>query len=279
MNMKKKFLALMLFVMLVPASSILAQTTRYNLSAFRPELVNPAYRFQDKLVDINVLYALPDEYKVQNIGLNAHSQFLDNMGIGLRANYGFPSDARNTVTGGLSYNYNLNLNDDMDIIFAIGGGVDYWMYKNTAADTKDVINPYGEIGIAYRWTNLYIGLSALAYFGEDNTNVDLTVTARYDFNLGAGFYLAPLVAYTMESNYIGDSPFHGQLEGGVLARYNKWAELGATYTDINRMNIYASVWASDYGRVFYNCSLGISEQQTNYNKALHEVGIRFYLNR
>lgn len=277
--MKKKFLALMLFVMLIPVTSIFAQNMRYNLSAFRPELVNPAYRFQDKLVDINVLYALPNEYDVQSFGLNAHSQFLDNMGIGLRANYGMPSDARDNVIGGLSYNYNLKLNDDMDIIFAIGGGVDYWMYKNTAADQQNNVNPYGELGVAYRWTNLYIGLSALAYFGETETNIDLTVTARYDFNVGAGFYVSPLIAYTMQSNYLGESPFHGQLEGGVMARYSKWAELGATYTDTNRMNIYASVWASDYGRVFYNCSLGISEQQQKFNKALHEVGIRFYLNR
>ncbi len=279
MNMKKRLLALMLFMMLVPVSSIFAQNTRYNFSAFRPEFVNPAYRFENRLVDINVIYALPDDNDVQNIGLNAHSQFLDNMGIGLRANYGMPSDLRNTITGGISYNYNLKLNDDMEIAFGIGGGVDYWMYKGDLSDQAGKTNPYGELGVAYRWTNLYIGLSAMGYFGQDETNIDLTLTARYDFNVGAGFYVSPLIAYTMESKYRGDGPLHGPFEGGVMARYSKWAELGATYTDTNRMNIYASVWASDYGRVFYNCSLGITETQQNFNKAVHEIGIRFYLNK
>ncbi|MBE9487754.1 MAG: hypothetical protein IMY73_01080 [Bacteroidetes bacterium] len=283
--MKKSLIIAILTVLILPATKSFAQEFRYGASIFKHELVNPAYRFENNLVDINALYCIPvsSDQEYNNTNLNLHSQFMDNMGVGLKANYSTPSDKRTAISGGLTYNYNLNFADNKHtIVFGIGGGVDMDKFdselKNNNPEIKDMTKGYAEIGLAYKFDNLKVGVSSKLMF-RDDVEYNIYTFAKYDINIIEGFKIAPIVSYVAYSNYQGGNDLKGIADAGLLFGYKKYVEIGATYASNDIVNTFASVWASDYARIFYSGGIAISEEQQNIAKLRNEIGIRFILGK
>lgn len=279
--MKKIFFSGLLFLAVtLSATKLSAQDYRYGVTPFRPALVNPAYRFENKLVDVTAIYGIPysKDLDNNNIHLDAHSQFRSDMGVGIKGNYYTPSDLRTEIMGGASYNYNLNLNDDMDFVVGVGGGVLLTQYDRSLAAVKDNTDGYVEVGIAYRWTNLYVGVAATMVI-KDNLKSSIALNAKYDFKLCDNFTLSPLVGYTYYKGYQGTDNLGGIIDAGAMFGFNKWAEIGVAYASNGLVNAFASVWASDYIRVFYNGGIATDSSLRKYAPLRNEVGIRFMLGR
>lgn len=257
-----------------------AQEYRYGVTPFRPSLINPAYRFENKLVDVTAIYGLPysSDLKNTSVRLDAHSQFRSDMGVGIKGNYYTPSDVNTEITAGANYNYNLFINDDMDFVAAIGAGVLMNRYDKSIEGANDNTDGYLEIGMAYRWTNLYVGLSAFMAF-KDNMRSSISVNAKYDFNITDNFSISPLVNYTYYKGYQGIDNLGGIIDGGLLFGFNKWAEIGAAYASNGVVNAYASIWASDYVRIFYNGGIVTDKTQQDITKLRNEIGVRFMLGK
>ena len=285
-----KHLLTALILLLTSASSLYAQDANFtSMNVFKPELANPAYRFENKIIDANILYSLPNtaynKESIGEIGLNVHSQFRSDMGVGIKGGYANTSlDGRTSTLDGASFNYNLKLNEDMDIAFGIGGGVimDIYDASNPAfADVDDTINGYAELGVAYRWTNLFVGASVMYPVGKtvEGRKMDIfaTMNVRYDFNVGCDIKISPLVNYLFINNNIaaeGELNVNGIISGGAIVGWSKWVEVGVTYDTRNVTNAFASVWASDFARVFYNGS--ISSNPANMK---NEIGVRIMFNK
>lgn len=275
--MKKLLISALLLTAVI---SSYAQDFRYGVTPFRPELVNPAYRFENKLVDVTAIYAIPYSKDLDNTGihLDAHSQFRSDMGVGIKGNYYTPSDVRTEISGGASYNYNMRLNDDMDFVVGIGGGVLMTQYDKSLEGVDNKTDGYLEVGLAYRWTNLYVGVSAMLAV-KDNSRSTISLNAKYDFKLCENFSLSPLVGYTYEKDYQGEDNLGGVIDAGILFGFNKWANVGVAYASNGVINAYASIWASDYVRVFYNGGIATDSFQRKYAPIRNEVGVRFMLSR
>lgn len=240
--MKKLLFSALLFVVFtISAAKLYAQDFRYGVTPFRPSLVNPAYRFENKLVDVTAIYGIPysKDLDNSNIHLDAHSQFRDDMGVGIKGNYYTPSDLRTEIMAGASYNYNLNINDDMDFVAAIGGGVLLTQYNSSLA-VKDYTDGYLEIGLAYRWTNLYVGVSSTMVIGEKEKS-SIAANVKYDFKLCKNFTLSPLVGYTYYNDYQGLDNLGGIIDAGLMFGFNKWAEIGVAYATNGLVNAFASI--------------------------------------
>lgn len=279
--MKKLLFSALLFTAItISATKLYAQDSRYGVTPFRPSLVNPAYRFENKLVDVTAIYGMPysSDLKNTNIRLDAHSQFRNNMGIGIKGNYYTPSDLRTEIMGGASYNYKLKINDDMDFGAGIGGGVFMTQYDKSLEGVNNTTDGYVEVGIAYRWTNLYVGVSSTLII-QHETRSSIAANAKYDIKICNNFTLSPIVGYTYYNDYQGTDNLGGIIDAGLMFGFNKWAEIGVAYASNGLVNAFASIWASDYVRVFYNGGIAIDNTQKKYAPLRNEVGIRFMLGR
>lgn len=264
----------------IPTTNLWAQNFRYGVTPFRPELVNPAYRFENKLVDVTAIYALPysSDLDNTNIHLNANYQFKDNMGIGIKGNYSTPSDIRTEITAGAFYNYKFKFGEKMDLGVGVGFGAFMTNYDKSIKEVESTTDGYAEIGIAYRWTNLYVGASSTIAI-QHTTTYEIAANARYDFKLCENFTLSPIVGYTYYSDYQGLNDLGGVVDGGLMFGFNKWAQIGVAYNSNNIVNAFASVWASDYVRIFYNGGIAVDDVQSDIAPIRNEIGVRFMLGR
>lgn len=241
------------------------QDRQFVTGIFQPEMFNPAYRFDSRLLDLSAVYALPyAKLGNDNINLNAHSNFCRNMGIGLRFDYATPSVARDEMTAGLSYDYRINAGDGLDISLAAGGGVRYDIY---IPGYDNSLKGYGEVAAAVRWKNLRAGITAFSDI-SGTPDLDFIATARYDFEIGAMSTVSPVVAFRYE---------YATFDAGVMYGYGDLFEAGAAYSSISRINIHASLRATKYFRIFYTASVALSESQSGLAPLKNEIGLRFYL--
>lgn len=254
---------------------------RYADGIFRPGLVNPAYKWNESLLELDAAYRFPWEKDRSPKGgmFNLHSDILGLLGVGIRGDFYSTSAIRNNNQIGVTLDYGWKFTDNLRLKVGAGAGVNMERYdfsgshpdfnEEIKAEDYDENRFYAEVGAALKFTALTVGISAYSYFDDYYM---VFANARYDLALGKKWTISPLVSYSSYKDL--DDIF----DGGVTVGYKSFAEIGLAYSTNSVVHLMAHGRICKCFHVYYNCGIGTSDTSDLY-KTLHEVGVRFVLGK
>ncbi|KAB2822948.1 MAG: type IX secretion system membrane protein PorP/SprF, partial [Paludibacter sp.] len=233
----KKFITMLVCLYFFFGHTMAQHDIRYGQAIFRPELINPAYRWVEQTIDLDAVYRFPWKRSQSPQGgmFNFHLAIPESSwGIGFRGDFYSGSSLRDNNQIGMTLDYRLKVGEKTALKIAAGAGTNKEKYDIgdigvTLDEDFDKTHVYTELGTAFRYADLRIGFSAYSYSGYRM----FFANARYNAGLGRKWGLDPLVSY---SAYKG---FDGILDLGAVIGYDQLVAVGLGYSTNDLVNLLA----------------------------------------
>jgi type IX secretion system PorP/SprF family membrane protein len=251
-----------------------------NYSNFNPAMSGFQYKLHGSATYTDYYPSLSGNYSAVNA--NYGMKIAHHHGVGITYNGDFIHAIKNNKVL-LNYNYQLNLKKAGRLSIGTGLGVgqstvDY--DKLTFGDS--IVHPSSaasfelNVGLAYKWKNLYIGISAtnltpkeqhpLSSYYRPRTGYNLHV--QYAFQITRKLQLTPRVLYTSLDG------FH-RLQPNLTLSYNEQFHLGVSSKLWDKFGVNAGFDIKNKLRVSYMFSKTISKLSSGISSGVHEFSIGY----